>query len=193
MDFLKILEVRRQIFHLFFGLFLIFLIYLDILETYSVLFIVFIGLIISLLSINYKIPLITYMLKRFDREQDVKKFPGKGVLTYMLGTLFALLLFDKNIAMASIAVLAVGDSFSHIIGRYFGKIKNPFSIKNIEGTITAIILSTLATYFFVPLLVGLLGSLVAMVIESINDSDLIIFNDNLFIPIISGLVMSLLI
>lgn len=193
MDFLKTLEVRRQIFHLLFGLFLIFLIYLDILDSYSILFIIVIGLIISLLSINYKIPLITYMLKRFDREKDIKKFPGKGVLTYMLGTLFALLLFDKNIAMASITILAVGDSFSHIIGRYFGKIKNPFSIKNIEGTMAAIILSTLATYFFVPLLLGFLGSLVAMVVESINESELIIFNDNIFIPIISGLVMALLI
>ncbi len=193
MDLLKILEVRRQVFHIFFGLFLIFLIYLDLLGSYFILFIIAIGLIISLVSINYKIPFITYMLKRFDREQDVKKFPGKGVLTYMLGTLFALILFDKNIAMASIAILAVGDSFSHIIGRYFGKIKNPFSIKNIEGTIAAIILSTLATYFFVPLLVGFLGSFVAMVIESINESELIIFNDNIFIPVISGLVMTLLI
>lgn len=193
MNIFEHLEVRRQMFHFFLGVLVILLIYFDIIGAYIISATIFLGVIMSLLSINTRVPYISWFLDKFDRKLDRKKFPGKGALTFFLGTLFAVVLFDKNIALASITVLAVGDSFSHVIGRYFGRIKNPFSFKKIEGTVAAVFLSALAASFFIPLWAGFAGSFVAMLVESINDSDLLILNDNLFIPLLSGFVISFLI
>lgn len=188
------LEVRRQIFHLFLGAAIVILYQARVL-TITILFIIFLaGLITSLISLKYKIPVIHWFLKNFEREEDFKENPGKGTLMYVAGVLVALLLFKENIALAAIMILAVGDSVSHMVGKYFGKrkyrINNP---KHLEGTITGIFFASVTASIFVKPTLAFIGSTVAMITEAIElKIGKTIIDDNLVIPLVAGLAMHLI-
>lgn len=188
------LEIRRQIFHLLMGALIVVLYQIKIL-TINIVFIIFlIGLIFSLISFKYRIPVIYWFLKNLEREQDLKENPGKGTMMYITGVLIVLLLFDEKIALAAIMILAVGDSVSHMVGKYFGKrkyrLENP---KHIEGTAVGIFLASIAASLFVSSTLAFLGSAVAMVTEAIElRIGKTMIDDNLVIPVIAGLVMHLI-
>jgi len=188
------LEIKRQIFHLVFGFAIVSLYLLGILNT-SILAVLFlIGLIISLISHKYKIPGIYWFLKNFEREKDLKENPGKGVLTYLGGVLLALVFFKEDIALASIMVLAVGDSISHMVGKHFGKRRYSItSPKHLEGTVAGIFFASIAASLFVGSKLAFLGSTAAMIFESVElKIGRTIIDDNLIVPLIAGLVMSLI-
>jgi len=91
-------------------------------------------------------------------------------------------------------VMAIGDATTTLIGTYFGRIKNPLNReKHLEGTVIAIIFSTLAAFTFVPFPMAFLGSVAGIIFESVTVKfvDRVI-DDNLLIPIIAGLVMTAL-
>ncbi|MBI2507409.1 hypothetical protein HYV89_00475 [Candidatus Woesearchaeota archaeon] len=183
------LELKRQIFHAVFGIILVYLLYENLLNIQLMFALLLIGFGISFLSKKYKLVVISWMLKNFDRKDE--SILGYGVLTYLLGSIIAASLFRKEIALASIMVLALGDSFSHFGS--FGKIKNPFNNKKfLEGTFFGVIAGTLGASLFVSWQVAFFGSLIAMMIEGI---ELSIFNgkidDNLLIPVAAGVIMSL--
>lgn len=188
------LEIKRQIFHFLFGILIVILYQLRILTVDHIFIIFLIGLIISFISLKHKIPLIYWFLKNFEREQDLKKIPGKGTLTYMLGVLIVLFFFKENIALAAIMILAVGDSVSHIIGKYFGKRRYSFNnIKHIEGTVVGIFLASIAASLFVSSTLAFLGSAAAMITEAIDlRIGKTIIDDNLVIPVVAGLTMHLI-
>ena len=105
------LEVKRAIFHVAIGIAII----LASMKTRIVWFLFFLlvaGLIISLLSLKYKIPLINWFLKNFEKPDYIRTFPGKGVLFFIAGCLLALKLFPNDIAFASIAIVSLGDPIS---------------------------------------------------------------------------------
>lgn len=186
----KNIEFRRQIFHLTLGVVLVFLLEREILDSVKMFGMLLVGFVISLISKKYKLVIVSWFLKNFDRKQE--SLPGYGALTYLLGSILAFGLFSKEIALASIMILAFGDSFSHL-GR-FGRIKNPFSkSKFLEGTILGIAAGTLGAALFVSWNAAFFGSLIAMGVEGL---ELAIFkkkiDDNLLIPIVAGLIISLL-
>lgn len=185
------LERRRQIFHLFFGTLIVFLYNLDVLNT-SILFVVFlIGFIASFASVRHKIPGVNWFLRKFDREKDFKKSPGKGPLMYLTGVLIVLLLFEEEIALAAILILAVGDSVSHMVGKYFGRYKFKSS-KHVEGTIAGIFFASIAASMFVNPQLAFIGSTVAMLTEVVKlKIGKIMIDDNLVIPVIAGFAMYL--
>jgi undecaprenyl-diphosphatase len=188
------LELRRQIAHLFTGCLIIFLLKLQLLNEHILFYIVVFGGVLSLLSRRYKLPLIYEILRFFERPKDLKIFPGKGSFFLVLGSLLALQLFERDIALAAIAIMAVGDSITTIIGTYFGKIKNPLNpTKHLEGTALAIGASTLAAFFFVSFDKALLASMVGMIFESLKIPYVgDILDDNLIIPLVAGGVMVLM-
>ncbi|MBI5148238.1 hypothetical protein HZA33_01010 [Candidatus Pacearchaeota archaeon] len=154
-----------------------------------------IGIILSLVSIKYKIPGIYFMLKKFEKPQYLHRFPGKSVLFFVAGCLLVLKLFPENIALASIVILTFADPTSFLVGS-FGNIKHkkPFNrFKNVEGTLAGIIVSFIAASFFVSMLDALLTSVVAMLAEAfvIKLGDDII-DDNFFVPVIAGTVLYVL-
>ncbi len=182
------LEVRRQLFHLFLGITILVLLVLNVL-TVKILFIVFIlGLFLALLSLKYAIPFVCWFLDKFERK-DV--FPGKGALFFFLGSLLALSLFPRGIALASIAILTFGDSFAPLFGIYFGRIRTRLNGKRyVEGFVFGFFAAFAAAYFFVPLVPALLGSFIAMSFEFLE----VRFrgysiDDNIFIPLVSGAVI----
>lgn len=132
----------------------------------------------------------------FERRHQFESFPGQGPIFYTLGAYLALLLFKAEVAYASIIILAVGDAVSHLIGRYFGKVKTPLHPqKYIEGSIVAFLLSVPAAFAFFPNLTAvILASLAAMIVElpdlKIGRFDL---DDNLLIPLVAGGILSIFI
>lgn len=188
-------ELGRQIFHTLVGLVTISLIYFEILSPISIFLLVIAGIMISILSKRIKLPFFNFFLKHFEREEVIKQFPGKGVIFFFIGTLLALQLFELDIALASIMILTLGDSVSHIIGERFGKIKNIFnghSKKLMEGTLAGTLAGLVGALLFVPFPEAFLGSLVAMIAEVIkidlNDHTL---DDNLVVPLVAGTTMFL--
>lgn len=189
-------ELRRQTAHLFVGLAIVFLLKLQLLNTQILFIITGLGGIIVLLARRIRIPVIHDLLEYFERPHHIARFPGRGSFFMFLGASLATLIFSKDIAMAAILIMAVGDSVTNIVGRHFGKIKNPFnSKKNIEGTGIAIITATLAAILFVPFSAAFWASVLSMIVESLDlgwrrkNFEL---DDNVLIPLVAGVVMTLI-
>ena len=188
----KKFEIRRKIFHIFLGTIIVLLLMFDIFNSWSLFLIIIIGCILSLVSTQIKIPGIYWFIKKFEREDIIDRFPGKGILFFFIGCLLVLRLFDKNIALASIMILALGDSVSSLIGQNFGK-HFINSTKTIEGVIVGVIAASWMASFFVSIPQAFFGSLVAMAVEAvelkIGESNV---DDNIIIPIVAGTVMFLI-
>lgn len=189
-------ELRRQSAHLLIGVAVVFLIKLQLIN-YQILFaITFLGGILVLIARKVRIPLIHDILEFFERPHHIARFPGRGSFFLILGAALSTFIFEKNIAMAAIMIVAVGDSVTNIVGRHFGIIKNPFNKKkNLEGTFAAIILATLAAFYFVPLWPAFIASVASMTIESIDlgwKRFEVEIDDNVIIPLIAGAVLTLM-
>lgn len=187
------LEIKRQPFHILLGLSLIVLIYYDILTPSALLAIIIIGLLISLI-VKRTTPKTIYKLLQFvEREEALEEFPGKGLIAYLIGALLVLTLFEKEVALASIMILALGDSISRLIGP-FGRIKHPFNnTKFLEGMIAGIVAASLGAMLFIKPSEAIVASFFAMLLEG-TDLKLYKFkiNDNITIPLIAGFVIWLM-
>lgn len=185
-------EVRRQSAHLATGLMIILLVKLHILTVEMIGVILAIGGLLSVLSLYVKVPIIHQLLRIFERPKQMKTFPGKGSFFLVMGSFISLVLFPEPIALASIAIMAIGDSLTTLIGVYFGFIKSPTNnLKHLEGTALAIIAGTIAAFNFVAFEKAFIGAFVAMLFEAltIRHIDRII-DDNLLIPLVAGLTMT---
>lgn len=184
------LELRRQIFHICSGLVIVLLLYFDILNRLILFVITIVAILLSLLSRKIKIPVLDWFLKKFEREENLKRFPGKGVVFYLTGAFVVVSLFEKDIAMAAIMILALGDSISHLAGR-FGGIKHPFSGKKFfEGAIAGVIAGFLGALLFVVWYEALLASLFAMTAEGLElRLGMQKVDDNIVIPIVAAFVI----
>jgi len=110
-----------------------------------------------------------------------------GATYILLSACFTIALYDRPVAVAALAFIIVGDTFAALIGRRFGKHK--FGRKSIEGS-SGCLLGTLIVVLFVPdlpLQVALVGAFVATVTEALSTK----IDDNISVPLISGLIMSL--
>jgi len=188
------LELRRQAAHFIIGISIVVLLKLQLLNAYILFLVTLIGGILILFARKIRIPIIHKILEIFERPHHMAKFPGRGSFFLVLGAALTTFIFDKNIAMAAIMIVAVGDSITNIVGRYFGKITNLFNEKKkLEGTVIAVILSTLAALIFVPIWPAFLGSLVSMSFESLDlgwKKRNFEIDDNIMIPFVAGIIMT---
>ncbi|MBI2208313.1 hypothetical protein HYU50_02355 [Candidatus Woesearchaeota archaeon] len=188
----KELEAKRQLFHMFLGTAIVALLIYGLLNKTHIFFLIIIGIIVSFLSKKHKIPVIYWFLKNFDREKDLKSFPGKGVIFYLIGVFLALSFFPLDIAMPAILVLAFGDSVSHLFGVRYGRIKHPFSDKKfIEGMIAGFIAAFIGSLAFLAWHEALIASFFAMLAESIEikiGAEQV--DDNIIIPLVAAIAIS---
>ncbi len=109
--------------------------------------------------------------------------------SYILSTsVFCILVFTKTIAIAAISFIILGDIASALVGRRFGKTK--IKLKSVEGTIAFFLVCFGAVLVIpgLPLWVGAVGAIVASAVEAIH----LPLDDNLWVPVTSGLVMQAL-
>lgn len=185
---MKKLEISRKIAHIVFGLIVLALILSDILTPARILLILIFGFILSVISIKYKLPIVGWFLKNFERDEHLHLFPGKGIIFFLVGALLVMKLFDRDIALAAVAILTFGDGISHLVGRGLGKIKFPLNgSKNIEGLIAGIIAGSTAAAFFIPVASAVFGASVGMGVEAIGlkmgNTEV---DDNVIVPLVSG-------
>ena len=129
------------------------------------------------------------------KKEEGYRISGTTYLTW--GVFFTTLFFQKDIAVLAMIFVALGDVAAAVFGEAFGK-TNIFG-RSLEGFLAGFIVSLLAcliylNYFsFVGLnfRIILLGALTASIIGHLS-APLLKINDNLTIPLISGLVMTLL-
>ncbi len=185
------LEMRRQAFHAAVGIAAIFLIVKGLTDVYFFALLSIAGLILSFLSVKHRIPVIYPFLKFFDRKKE--RIPGKGAILLIVGITLALTFFPQDIALAAIAILAVGDAISRL-GQFFGKIHFPWNRhKQLESTFLGFIGSAVLASFFVTRTEAVIASAAGMFFESfpINARGRTI-DDNLVVPIAAGLTIILL-
>lgn len=181
-------ELSRQAFHIFLGIGIVLLLLYGLADKTTILIAVIIGLVVSYLSKKTNIPVIIQLLEKFERREDIKNFPGKGIIFYFIGAYIALLLFPREVALASIMILAFGDSVSHLYGLHYGRIKNPLSkTKFIEGTAAGLAAGFLGALVFLPWHEALFASLAAMAAEAMEIKiGAQQVDDNLVMPFAAG-------
>lgn len=192
------LKVRRTIFHILIGSLILALSVNYYTEVRWILFsILIMGMLLTILSLRFKLPFIYFMLKKFEKPKYIRKFPGKGALFFVAGCLLVLKIFQnsKTIAFASIAILTFADPLASLSGVVFGKRshKKPFNtLKKIEGTLVGIAVGFFVASFFVPYIEAIAASVVAMLAEALtlrlggDDVD-----DNIIVPIAAATAMYL--
>lgn len=188
------LEVRRQTLHMIAGLILSALIFWELVDIKWLGAMLIIGLFIIIIYKLKKPAYLSDILNIFEREKEIRKFPGKGPLFMLAGAFISVLLFEKNIAAASVAIMAVGDAVSPIFGIYFGRYVNPLNkAKHLDSIFVATFFSTLAAFAFLDFEKALIASFVSMLFESFTAEyvDRVI-DDNVLIPLVAGGVLTLM-
>jgi len=131
------------------------------------------------------IPLVSSITAAAARKRDENRFV-LGPVTLCGGIILASLLFEPFAASIGIYALAFGDGLASLAGKLFGKVKIPFTQgKTVAGSLTcfaAIFISCFLVCFNAK--IALCVASVGMFIELMPLKDL----DNLFIPIILGMV-----
>jgi|SRR5690554_103742 phytol kinase len=180
-------ESLRQVVHLVFGLGIAgFVLVFDRNITISVLVLaLFAGFILSdAISRGYTIPVVSTIIGGLERRDAA---PGKGALFFALGALFSLVFFEKEVAFVGLVVLSLLDSITTIAGVRFGKTRI-YNHKSLEGTLAGIAVTTAALALIVPLPAALATAAVTGIAELVSPVD-----DNLVIPVVACLVLTVLI
>jgi len=131
-------------------------------------------------------PLARPMVRRRESDGD---FLGS---TYILVAMcLTIAMFSATVASLALAFIIIGDTAAALVGRRWGR--HVFRGKSLEGTLACLVsLAFVALYgdlfMKTPLWIGLTGAFVATLMEAAPD----FVDDNLSVPLVSGLVMQLL-
>jgi dolichol kinase len=180
------LELRRKVAHVVLGTFFAVLVVSFPHELVVITNMLIIGVLLasSYLHQKYHVAFLAWLFSCFDRPS---KFTAKGAVIFFVGTLIAVLLFTPRYAAASILVLSISDGLATIAGYYAGK-HTLFKKKTIEGTFVFFICTVSILTFFVVPMKALLIALVVSATELLTPAYL---DDNLTVPFVTGLLLSL--
>jgi dolichol kinase len=144
----------------------------------------------SLAKIFYQ--LFGFLLRK--HELDKKKKNLTGATYVLLSALLCALIFPKVIFVTAFTILIISDTMAALIGRKFGKRK--FLRKSFEGTLSFFISASIVVLFTpkvgnypMEYIIGLIAALVGAFVENISYG---FADDNLSIPISTGITMWLL-
>ncbi|MFQ5887950.1 MAG: diacylglycerol/polyprenol kinase family protein [Candidatus Hydrothermarchaeales archaeon] len=186
------LETKRQLIHASGLIFSFYILWAGWLLSILTIGTILIGVILisECYKRNIKIPLASKLIDSAERPDVVDERPAKGAILFLVGSLTALVLFGSNlkIVSASIIILALGDSASTLSGKNFGRHKIPYNkVKSLEGSVAGFVFALIGAQVFVKMPIAILGAFTAILIESLP----ITIDDNITIPVFSGMMMSL--
>ena len=134
------------------------------------------------------IPVLSYITWRAAKKTELYEF-ATAPIHFAVGIALSLLIFPVPIGYVAITTLTLGDAFAHIFGMKFGKTRIPFNKgKNLEGSIFGFLFAFLGAMIFVDPTRALVAAAVGMLIEALPSP----INDNLTIPLASGLAIALI-
>jgi dolichol kinase len=180
-----VFEFKRKMFHFVLGTVIAYAVYF-LYPAYKNLLLAPLILAIIIMWMIPSIPaerrwISNHLLHHFEREKDKKEFPFKGAIYFGLGIIppIVLLPLDASgaprLACAVIAVLAGGDAFATLVGKFYGKYR--IRHKSVEGFFAFVIFSYMMATLFVDLKTSLALAVAGGIIEFMNTID-----DNLAIP-----------
>ncbi|GEM_PF-593473 len=177
-----VFEIKRQAFHLVFGVFLaFFILYLGRDVSLTLLATgIMLSVYVSRLSKKQRVPVISWFLETFERKHAS---PGGGLITACIGGFISLALFGAFAAFVSILLLAYVDSFSTVIGKSYGRTKL-LGKKTLEGFVGGMIAGFFIASIFLPGHIAAVAAFVAAVVELLPG------DDNISIPPVVGFVLS---
>lgn len=133
-------------------------------------------------------PLISTITRHAASQSELCEFT-LAPLYFAFGILLTLLIFPTPANSAAIAIFALGDSTASLIGGALSKKPLPFNRgKTLEGSVAGFLFGFLAGSVFVAPWIALVGAAVAMTIEYLP----LPLNDNLLMPLCTGLVLMLI-
>ena len=143
----------------------------------------------ELLRMNRKnLPIISVITRNAASQAELYEF-ATAPLYFAIGILVTLLLFPAPASNAAIAIFALGDSMASLFGGLLSRKPFPFNKgKTLEGSLFGFFFAFLAGSVFVSPVLALIGAAVAMTIECLP----LPVNDNILIPLCTGLAILLL-
>lgn len=155
-----------------------------------------IAIIIDILRINnQKVQRASLLIMApFMRKSELRSITGLPF--YAVGVALSLILFSEKIAILSILFLIFADPISSYVGIRFGKDKF-LPNKSLQGSLAGFFVCALITLIFA-LIIGnaspylIFFTLLAGLVGSISEMMSFLIDDNLTIPVISGLGLTLL-
>ncbi len=134
------------------------------------------------------LPIISAITRSAASQVELYEF-ATAPLYFAIGILIALLLFPAPVNSAVIAIFALGDSTASLFGDLISKKPLPFNKgKTLEGSLVGFFFAFLAGLVFVSPGLAVIGAAVAMLVESLP----LPVNDNITIPLFTGLALLLL-
>lgn len=120
------------------------------------------------------------------REEEEEKF--SGVFWTLLGCVLTIFIIpEKNIVLAAMWYLILGDGLAALVGQTYGTLR--VGHKSLEGSLACFISCWVVGMVFLPNLPGsnlaLFGAMVATIIEAVP----LPLNDNFWLPLLSGLAL----
>ena len=108
----------------------------------------------------------------------------------IVGVVLALFFFPKDVAMACIIILALGDGIAPLAGKY-GSIKGIFNKKKmVEGGVVGAMVAAIGAMLFVPALEAWMAAVFAMFAEGIDwKLGVNQIDDNIIMPLVAGVVI----
>jgi dolichol kinase len=173
------LEFKRQMVHLLNGCAItVAVYYLGPILGYYVLLPLFAALLLLYFTpkVMPDLRIANHLMYHFERRKDIATFPFKGAIMYGLGIIAPIALLRVDYACAVIVILSVGDAFSNLVGRRYGRHK--VGHRSFEGFAGFFATAALASAFLVPTAHAMLLSFAGAAIELFLPWD-----DNLTIPI----------
>ena len=187
-------ELRRQSLHIILGFMLGLGVGFNIIGDFVLLILFALSLLAAwLLDEGFHIPLFEKILSFAERPDEEAGLRAGGFVAFLFGSLLVSLFFSDKIAGASILILGLADSLAPLITQKFGNLRHPFGQKYLEGSLLGAIIAAAFASIFVPFWMALVAGFVAMLIEGIDYLYKLDFvDDNIVIPLVSAVVLSLL-
>lgn len=136
--------------------------------------------------------LLTQKIKRIFRKEETKKFSSMTI--FLVAFFIMVLLFEKEIAIASASFLVFGDMFSKLFGLAFGRHYSKRLNKSLEGTLAfygvAIIIGYILYTTLDPTKISLAVIFTGVVVAPLAELFSGRINDNFTVGIISGATMT---
>lgn len=141
----------------------------------------------SLRLAGIRIPVVSSLTDTASRPRDRGGFV-LGPVTLGLGALLALVMYPSSAASIAIYALAFGDGFASLIGRFLGRVRPAFLRgKSLEGSLACFTAVLIAAYGVShDYRIALTAAVAATVTEALPLEDY----DNLVLPLVVGLVVS---
>jgi len=177
----------RKFLHLLTAIIPVIYIYLSRKEILLLLFsLTIISYLIDILRLEVK-PLGNFFYRIFEKllwEKEKKIFTGAS--TYVLSAFLSVFLFSKPIAITALLFLSVGDTVAYFVGTRIGRI-SLYGEKTLEGSLSCFLVCVVISLFIhgLPIAALVFGAVGASLVELFPFG----VDDNLLLPLVSGLIM----